>query len=69
MPAISTTYVQASPDDLDLRNKKGPAFYTEPYMQVFADRQPFAPNLSFVDLLFAEGPAASAVLRNCRFEG
>lgn len=68
MPPVSQTYVTASEKDWDLRPKqKSPAFYTEPYMQVFADRQPFAPNLSFVDLLFAEGPNASAVLRGCRF--
>ncbi len=68
-PAVSRTYVEAAAGDLDLRPKtKGPVFYTEPYVQVFADRQPFVPNLSFVDLLFAEGPAASAVLSRCRFE-
>lgn len=79
LPAVSQTYVEASSGDLDLRPKgvpctegdadaKGPVFRTEPYVQVFADRQPFVPNLSFVDLLFAEGPAAGAVLGRCRFE-
>lgn len=37
----------------------------EPYVQVFADRLPFVPNLSAADLLFAEGPAAAALLRRC----
>lgn len=69
MPRVSRDYITASPDDLDLRPKtKSSVFYTEPYIQVFADRQPFAPNLSFVDLLFAEGPNAAAVVRRCRFE-
>lgn len=69
MPPVSREYVVAVEGDLDLRPKaKGSAFYTEPYIQVFADRQPFAANLSFVDLLFAEGPNAVAVLKRCRFE-
>lgn len=69
MPAVSEQYLVASEEDLDLRPKeKGSAFYTEPYIQVFADRHPFAANLSFVDLLFAEGPNAVAVLKRCRFE-
>lgn len=69
MPQVSNDYLTASADDLDLRPKtKSSVFYTEPYIQVFADRQPFVANLSFVDLLFAEGPNAVAVLRRCRFE-
>ncbi len=69
MPRISRAYLTASAADLDLRPKtKSSAFYTEPYIQVFADREPFAANLSFVDLLFAEGPNAVAVLKRCRFE-
>lgn len=65
-PAVSERYVEASPDDLDLRprHRQGPVFTTEPYVQVFADRLPFAPNLSFADLLFAEGPAAAAFLKH-----
>ena len=68
MPALSESYVDAAPGDLDLRpkRKEGPAFVAEPYFQVFSERMPFAPNLSFADLLFAEGPAAASVLARCR---
>ena len=71
LPAFSPTYVEAQPCDLDLRarHNEGPAFEAEPYFQVFSDRMPFAPNLSFADLLFAEGPASVSVLGRCRFEG
>lgn len=67
MPAVSETYVEARPGDCDLRpkNAESPAFAVEPYVQVFADRQPFVPNLSFADLLFAEGPESSSVLGRC----
>ena len=65
MPALSESYVDAAPGDLDLRpkRKEGPAFVAEPYFQVFSDRLPFAPNLSVADLLFAEGPDAAELLR------
>lgn len=46
-------------------HKKDPAFDAEPYVQVFSDRMPFEPNLSFVDLLFAEGPESVSVLKRC----
>ncbi len=64
IPNFSESYIDATEEDLDLRpkQKEGSAFVAEPYVQVFSDRLPFAPNLSIVDLLFAEGPAASAVL-------
>ena len=66
-PLTSETYVVAGEGDLDLRPKqKGPAFETEPYIQVFADRQPYVGDLSIVDLIFNEGPAALGVLRRCR---
>lgn len=67
LPPVSERYIEAGPGDLDLRpkQKKGSAFIAEPYVQVFSDRLPFAPNLSFADLLFAEGPAAAAVLSRC----
>ena len=68
LPPVSDGYVEAAPDDLDLRPKKAkdPAFAAEPYVQVFSDRLPFEPNLSLIDLLFAEGPAAAAVLGRSR---
>ena len=68
LPPVSDGYVEAAPDDLDLRPKKAkdPAFAAEPYVHVFSDRLPFEPNLSFIDLLFAEGPAAAAVLGRSR---
>ena len=64
-PRISESYVEVSPEDLDLlpKQQKSPAFHAEPYFQVFSDRMPFAPNLSVADLLFAEGPAAAELLR------
>ena len=70
MPEVSQQYVEAGPGDADLRPKhaKGPAVVAEPYVQVFADRQSFQPNLSFVDLLFAEGPGSLLFLKRCRLE-
>lgn len=67
VPRVSERYVEATADDLDLRpkRKEDPAFAAEPYVQVFSDRMPFAPNLSFADLLFAEGPASASVLARC----
>lgn len=67
MPHLADCYVEASAGDLDLRpkHKEGPAFAAEPYVQVFSDRMPFEPNLSFADLLFAEGRNCVSVLRCC----
>lgn len=66
-PPTSESYIDVTAEDLDLRPKaKGPAFLTEPYIQVFADRQPYVGNLSIVDLIFNEGPAATAILKRCR---
>ncbi len=69
MPRISETYIDAADDDFDLRpkQKNGPMFITEPYFQVFSDRFPFEPNLSFADLLVAEGPASGDLLGRCRY--
>lgn len=67
MPRISREYVMAGDGDLDLRpkHKKDPAFVAEPYVQVFSERMSFVPNLSFADLLFAEGRDCVSVLRRC----
>lgn len=60
--------------DYDLRGAFSPKprlamvderFTQQPYCQVFADRAPFAPNLSILDLLFCEGPSATTILRSC----
>lgn len=66
-PRYSEHYIDPA-EGLDLRPKKseGPTFVAEPYVQVFSDRLPFEPNLSVVDLLFAEGPSAAGVLARCR---
>lgn len=78
-PRVSESYVEAAAGDLDLRggrgvrcghekgHEEGPTFVAEPYVQVFSDRMPFAPNLSMLDLLLCEGPSAiDAVLMRCR---
>ncbi len=59
-PTISHDYITPESGDEDLRAKgliesmEG----VEDYMQVFADRQPYIPNLSILDLLMCEGSAA-----------
>ena len=66
---LSEQYVEAEQGDLDLRPKhnEGSTFVAEPYFQVFSDRMPFVENLSVLDLLMCEGPAAvSAVLMRCQ---
>ncbi len=40
-----------------------PSFHAPEYYQVFADRIPFAPNLSALDLLFCEGPQAGRIIK------
>ena len=65
---ISESYVDAAPEDLDLRGKKEHLAATfslplESYTQVFSDRMEFAPGLSVIDLFFCEGPYASTLLR------
>lgn len=74
---ISDRWINAertSEFDYDLRGAFSPKprlampderFSPQEYCQVFADRQPFAPNLSIIDLLFCEGPSAGAILRSC----
>jgi hypothetical protein len=66
-PRISDTYITATEGDLDLRDKKrGSTLCAEPYIQVFDDRLPFAPNLSIFDLLMCEGPEALNYLKRAK---
>lgn len=62
-------YVKEYPQGyIDLRNKIDPKNYLDEatalarYVQVFSHKQPFMPNLSFLDLLLCEGPAAGKLL-------
>ena len=67
--ALSEKYVVAKEGDLDLRpkQKNDSTFVAEPYFQVFSDRMPFAENLSILDLLMCEGPAAvGSILMRCQ---
>lgn len=69
----SGSYIEETDPSQDLRDalspkarlqRPDPAFRPEPYYQVFSERYPFAGNLSVVDLLFCEGPAAVDTLRS-----
>lgn len=61
---VSDVYVEAAAGDIDLRprHNEGPAVAAEPYIQVFADRMPFVADLSVLDLILCEGPAAIDVV-------
>lgn len=68
---LSDDYLPAPPDILDLRDtihpkpsrRRGEApLLARPYHQTFADRFPFVPNLSVLDLLFNTGPDAASYL-------
>lgn len=64
------SYVQHYPaDHLDLRKQKTYATDTPIYHQIFMDRLGFLPNLSILDLLFSEGPAAAAWIRKHALRG
>lgn len=47
------------------KNKQADLTFPE-YIQVFGDRNPFAPNLSIVDLLFNEGPNSLNYLKTIK---
>jgi len=73
---LSQSFEQVPLDKLDLRNTIRPKnplddnnFRPAPYFQVFDDRQPFEPNLSILDLLFAFGPETKSHLRKCLILG
>jgi hypothetical protein len=58
----SSQYISDEHLKNDFRNSFSPKIETKlkfnPYIQVFSDRNGFAPNMSIVDLLFNEGPNA-----------
>jgi hypothetical protein len=62
----SKEYIEPNMVDTDYRAslspKKSNLHVYPPYIQVFDDRNEFAPNLSIVDLLFNEGPNSSSYL-------
>ncbi len=67
IPRISESYIVATEEDIDLRDKKrGSTFVAEPYVQVFSDRLEFEPRLSIFDLIMCEGPEANGVLAACQ---
>lgn len=64
----TSDFVKETHNGIDFRQsfnakiKENPAFY-RPYNQVFSNKFPFKPNLSFPDLLFNEGPNALMYLQ------
>ncbi len=66
---ISHTYINAQEDDLDLRPKtrsRSELISLPRYTQVFSDREPFAENLSTLDILMCEGRSALPLLLNAK---
>lgn len=61
---VEEQYIESAQDDIDLRekNRATPEPLQRPYIQVFEEKNPFAPNLSILDLLFCEGPNALGYL-------
>lgn len=59
---VSETYRECLPGETDLRSlispKQAIADNFSPYLQVFAEKFPFQPNLSVIDVLFNLGPRA-----------
>lgn len=71
--SLTDDYVRIPKDVDDFRERIHPKprmyrpdddFVATPYYQVFKQKFDFQPNLSILDLLFNEGPAAEIVLRN-----
>ncbi|WP_282079343.1 WbqC family protein [Aquimarina algiphila] len=64
----TSEYIKSPEEHIDLRTlinaKKQKPYSLESYIQVFAEKQGFIPNLSILDLLFNEGTNALTYLEN-----
>lgn len=65
---VADTYCREYEDAIDLRKQLKPGSEKQPqtngfYYQMFEERNGFIPNLSMLDLLFAEGPNAVNTLK------
>jgi hypothetical protein len=66
---FSNQYVKASEGDTDLRPFFKPSKFNQikfkeiSYVQTFADRMGFVPNLSILDMLFNNGPASARLIQ------
>ncbi len=67
-PILYTNAFYKNIGALDKRNRCNPRNYQQwdslKYPQVFEDRLGFLPNLSMIDLLFCQGPAAGLMLKD-----
>lgn len=67
-PILNTNAFYKNIGALDKRNRCNPRNYQQwdslKYPQVFEDRLGFVPNLSMIDLLFCQGPAAGLMLKD-----
>jgi hypothetical protein len=65
---FSETYINCLSDDIDLRQhitpKVIPKEIFKPYLQIFAEKFAFEPNLSIIDLLFNQGPRSIDYINN-----
>jgi hypothetical protein len=73
-PVVTETWEKEPENFLDFRQGIHPksrlimqddTFTPHAYQQVFQERHGFLENLSIIDLLFNEGPRASAILKDC----
>jgi hypothetical protein len=59
---LTAIYQKDYPDAKDIRDHKNATIELPKYYQVFEERAGFVPDLSILDLLFSEGPAAMRLL-------
>jgi hypothetical protein len=65
---ISSEYVEKTNDIIDLRDlsnaRKQKTIETPKYIQVFESKHGYLNNLSFLDLIFSEGPNSVSLITN-----